>query len=385
MSVTFHILDALSRDQYSEVTRETEEEQEIQYSWDDTADPDISYGKADSSKRTCMMTIHLFGMTASGESLRCDVEGFRPFLYVKVPPSLDIMQFRSQLGQDAPASMSVERIKRKELYGFTADEEFTFFKLSVANMKDFRAVKNLLLNDHQEPIFTLSKKSAPLPIYESGLDPLLRFFHLRDVAPCGWVTVDPEDDSNDEETGIRVITCQWEAVSPEPKPPKPAAPFKTLFWDLECYSKSGDFPVAKPDRGSGDPIIQIGCVLKDSDGSIQKTIFVLNTCDDIDGAEVKHYSTEQEMLLAWFDWLIETNPDVWVGYNIFGFDERYLWQRAEVLRLTDNTDLQKMSRLFGHGGRVNLQEKRLASSAMGDNFLHTLSLQGRLRLTCSMW
>jgi len=380
MSVTFHILDALSRDQFSEVTRETADEQEIQYSWDDTADPDMSYGKADSSKRKCMMTIHLFGMTASGESLRCDVEGFRPFLYVKVPHSLDIMQFRSQLGQQAPASMSVERIKRKELYGFTADEEFTFFKLSVANMKDFRAVKNLLLNDHQEPIFSLSKKSAPLPVYESGLDPLLRFFHLRDVAPCGWVTIDPEDDTHDEETGIRVITCQWDVVNPEPKPPKPAAPFKTLFWDLECYSKSGDFPVAKPDRGSGDPIIQIGCVLKDSDGSIQKTIFVLNTCDDIEGAEVKHYSTEQEMLLAWFDWLIETNPDVWVGYNIFGFDERYLWQRAEVLRLTDNTDLQKMSRLFGHGGRVNLQEKRLASSAMGDNFLHTLSLQGRLQI-----
>jgi DNA polymerase elongation subunit (family B) len=366
------------------VTRETEEEQEIEYSWEDSANPDISYGHAAQGvgNKQCCMVIHLFGMTADGVSLRCDIDGFRPYLYVKVPPSLDISQFRQHIGELAPASMSVERVKRKELYGFTADEEFTFFKLAVASMKDFRALKNILLNDHQEPIFSLSKKSAPLPVYESGLDPLLRFFHLRDVAPCGWVSVEPVDDGFDEETDIRVIRCSWEDVSPEKSPPKPTAPFKSLFWDIECYSRSGDFPVAKPmnAKDPGDPIIQIGCVLKDSDGSIQKTIFVLETCDNIPGVDVKFFPSEKEMLLAWFNWLIEVNPDVWVGYNIFGFDEKYLWQRSEVLKITMNDNLQKLSRLFGHGGKVKLDEKRLASSALGDNFLHTLSLQGRLQV-----
>ena len=61
MSVTFHILDALSRDQYIEVTRETEDEQEVEYTWD--SDPDISYGKHDGSRKQCSMIIHLFGMT----------------------------------------------------------------------------------------------------------------------------------------------------------------------------------------------------------------------------------------------------------------------------------------------------------------------------------
>ena len=384
MTVQFHILDALSRDQYMEVTRETEEEQEVEYSWEDNSNPDISYGHASqgAGNKQCCMVIHLFGMTADGVSLRCDIDGFRPYLYVKVPPSLDISQFRQHLGELAPASMSVERVKRKELYGFTADEEFTFFKLAVASMKDFRALKNILLNDHQEPIFCLSKKSAPLAVYESGLDPLLRFFHLRDVAPCGWVSVEAVDDGFDEETDIRVIRCSWEDVGPEKSPPKPTAPFKALFWDIECYSRSGDFPVAKPMnvKDPGDPIIQIGCVLKQSDGSIQKTIFVLDTCDDIPGATVKYYATEKQMLLAWFNWLIEVNPDIWVGYNIFGFDEKYLWHRSEVLKITIDDNLQKLSRLFGHGGKVKLDEKRLASSALGDNFMHTLSLQGRLQV-----
>ena len=34
MSVTFHILDALSRDQSKTITRETEEELEIQYEYE---------------------------------------------------------------------------------------------------------------------------------------------------------------------------------------------------------------------------------------------------------------------------------------------------------------------------------------------------------------
>jgi len=63
MPVKFHILDALSRDQYMEVTRETEEEQEVEYTWDDNSDPDISYGRSDYGKNQCLKTIHLFGMT----------------------------------------------------------------------------------------------------------------------------------------------------------------------------------------------------------------------------------------------------------------------------------------------------------------------------------
>jgi DNA polymerase elongation subunit (family B) len=114
MSETFHILDALSRDQYIEITRETEEEQEVTLSWED---PDVSYGTSESNKKKCSMVIHLFGMTADGESLRCDVEGFRPYLYVKGPGSIDAHQFKDRLGKDKPASLSVIKQKRKEKAG----------------------------------------------------------------------------------------------------------------------------------------------------------------------------------------------------------------------------------------------------------------------------
>jgi DNA polymerase elongation subunit (family B) len=378
--VTFHILDAISRDQITTITRETEEEQEIEVEFEDE---DSYRQKPKKEKQTRGLVIHLFGMTAEGEPLRCDVEGFEPYLYIKISPKTDMALLKDQLkvqGQ-IPESLRMEKVKRKELFGFTADEEFTFLKLSVNSLKDFRDLKKLLLNDYQEPIFRTSKTSAPLPVYESGLDPLLRFFHLQDLPPCGWASVEPQEDGEDEESGIRVLKCSWNEVN-KATPPKPTAPFKTLFWDIECYSHSGDFPVAKPrsKKDVGDPIIQIGCVLKGSDGQITRTIFVLDTCDKSDEFEVKHFSSERDLLRGWFKWLAETNPDVWVGYNIFGFDERYVWERAQVLQLTEDANFQLLSRLYGHGGRVSLQEKKLASSALGDNFLHTLSLHGRLQV-----
>jgi DNA polymerase elongation subunit (family B) len=390
MSVTFHILDALSRDQRKTITRETADEIEIEYEYDAIEDAQSDDGRPTATSATTAneMVIHLFGMTADGESLRCDITGFRPYLYVKVPDSLNANQFKDQLKtaetwkSKVPASLAIEREKRKELYGFTADEEFSFFKLSVASIKEFRDLKNLLLNDHQEPKFSLSRSAKPLPVYESGLDPLLRFFHLRNIQSCDWITVDPQEDEPDETSDIRVLTCEWTSVEPTVAPPKPSAPFKALFWDIECYSQSGDFPVAKPAaKGEkGDPIIQIGCVLKGLAGEITRTIFVLDKCDPIPTADVKWYKTEKAMLQGWFAWLIDINPDIWVGYNIFGFDERYIWERSEVLGITEDPNLQLLSRLCGHGGNVKLTEKRLSSSALGDNFLHTLSLQGRLQV-----
>jgi hypothetical protein len=196
--VTFHILDAISRDQITTITRETEEEQEVEVEFEDE---DSYKQKPKKDKQTRGLVIHLFGMTAEGEPLRCDVEGFEPYLYIKISPKTDTALLKDQLkvqGQ-IPESLRMEKVKRKELFGFTADEEFTFLKLSVNSLKDFRDLKKLLLNDYQEPIFRTSKTSPPLPVYESGLDPLLRFFHLQDLPPCGWASVEPQEDGEDEE------------------------------------------------------------------------------------------------------------------------------------------------------------------------------------------
>jgi DNA polymerase elongation subunit (family B) len=65
-----------------------------------------------------------------------------------------------------------------------------------------------------------------------------------------------------------------------------------------------------------------------------------------------------------------------VGYNIFGFDEKYLWDRATVNRC--NGALKIFSRLTDRPAR--LVEKFLSSSAMGDNTFYVITGEGRLHI-----
>ena len=66
--VTFHILDALSRDQIVVVKRETEDEQELEITFEEDSDKSVSSqsrNKPQPGDRS--IVVHLFGMTAEGE------------------------------------------------------------------------------------------------------------------------------------------------------------------------------------------------------------------------------------------------------------------------------------------------------------------------------
>lgn len=89
---------------------------------------------------------------------------------------------------------------------------------------------------------------------------------------------------------------------------------------------------------------------------------------------VECYNTEKEVLLAWRRLIKDTDPDVLTGYNIFGFDFKYLWDRAEVLGVLEEfRDLGRI-RMYPE----NLVEKKLVSSGLGDNLLYYIPMTGRV-------
>jgi DNA polymerase elongation subunit (family B) len=130
----------------------------------------------------------------------------------------------------------------------------------------------------------------------------------------------------------------------------------------------------------GDPIIQIGTTLWTPAGFLERHIFVLGGCSPVEGAEVHICSTEKELLLSWCSLMVERNVNVFIGYNIFGFDERYLWQRLEHFHIEGDEAVQGLSLLWQEGKEMKLEEKRLSSSALGDNFLYMWQTPGRLRI-----
>ncbi len=128
----------------------------------------------------------------------------------------------------------------------------------------------------------------------------------------------------------------------------------------------------------GDNIIQIGTTIHryGETSCFYKSIITLGTCDPIEGVDVQECETEEEVLKKWKELIINTDPDVITGYNIFGFDMSYIWDRANELNI-----LYEISTI----GRIvdkpcQYLEKQLSSSALGDNLLKYIDMDGRVMI-----
>jgi DNA polymerase elongation subunit (family B) len=406
---TLHIYDCLSRDE--RVIRETEDEKEVEYLSANESDGSEFHSSKKRKpslfdKKNHHMVIHLFGMNSDGKAIRIDVNGFRPFFYVALPNNCaDEEPIKKRLREKLKADVelidfSVEY--HKKFYGYTGGKTFRFVRMSFQSMSMFYTVRKEFLDEKQAGKMFLKKGEPALEVFESNIDPMLRFFHMRNIRPCGWATLTHADLIETENPDEIRLQCDWKDIGPASSA-STTAPLLHAFWDIECYSHSGEFPLAQPkvkkpclgftsggckkdDRCSncqanqGDPIIQIGTTLWTHSGLLERHIFVLGGCSPVEGAEVHICSTEKELLLSWCRMMVERNVNVFIGYNIFGFDERYLWQRLEHFHIENDESVQGLSLLWQDGKEMKLEEKRLSSSALGDNFLYMWQTPGRLRI-----
>jgi DNA polymerase elongation subunit (family B)/intein/homing endonuclease len=127
---------------------------------------------------------------------------------------------------------------------------------------------------------------------------------------------------------------------------------------------------------NGDAIIQIGTTthLYGEQECSYKNIITLGTCDDIEGADVIQCENEIELLMQWRDLIIKIDPDIITGYNIFGFDFSYIVERAKELKIYDS--FSKLGRIKDK--KSEYVEKTLSSSALGDNLLKYIDIDGRV-------
>lgn len=137
----------------------------------------------------------------------------------------------------------------------------------------------------------------------------------------------------------------------------------------------------------GDPIIQIGTTLhKYGERSIyKKHILTLDTCDPLEGIIVESCKTERELLKKWVQFIKSENPDILTGYNILGFDMQYMYDRSDELGRSSLDLMCSLSRIEGlpivrDGKKPEMNVKKLASSALGENLLKSLPMDGRISI-----
>lgn len=183
---------------------------------------------------------------------------------------------------------------------------------------------------------------------------------IKDVS---YSMKDDGDDDGDDDEGVQAFT---NAV-------KDAA-IRKLLNILGCFGDHGKWQGPLPEL-EGDQLIQIGTTVHKygSDDIVYRHIVTLNSCNTIENADVVVCDTEDEVILAWKEMLHRLDPDILTGYNIFGFDMKYMWERAQEVGV-DETFSVGLGRL--NKRKCVLDERKLSSSALGDNIMHAFDMDG---------
>jgi DNA polymerase elongation subunit (family B) len=196
--------------------------------------------------------IQMFGVNEQGETCSITIDDYSPFFYVKVGDNwtdADASTLNRELAGRAgsyfgAAITGVELVQHKKLYGFSAGKLHKFAKITFANSSAFNKVKRFWYDDDNRMV-SYRFKGIALELYESVIPPLLRYFHIHNISPSGWIQIFTKRATVPLEKNT---TCDFEYVcsreSVKPLPEKETrVPYKICSFDIEASSSHGDFPV----------------------------------------------------------------------------------------------------------------------------------------------
>ena len=113
---------------------------------------------------------------------------------------------------------------------------------------------------------------------------------------------------------------------------------------------------------------------------------VLGSCDPVDGAVIETTETEQELLLKWTELIQEENPDIIIGYNIFGFDYEFMFRRSqenacerEFLMLSRKNNELCAKHPYDDPNDLSIEHTKLVI-ASGEYDLRFFKMTGRLQV-----
>jgi DNA polymerase elongation subunit (family B) len=205
--------------------------------------------------------IQMFGINEIGETCSIIVTDFKPFMYVLVPSTWreeTLHEWKDHIKTQLNAwnfkgILSMEFENHKKLYGFSPENmpSELFVRIEFANLDSHKKFAGLWSSYNQVTGNREKKiqkfKNSNLELYESFIPPLLRYFHIHEISPSGWIRINVTR-STQLDAFSKTTTCTYEYICSqkeiEPQLTKETlVPYKICSFDLEASSSHGDFPL----------------------------------------------------------------------------------------------------------------------------------------------
>jgi DNA polymerase elongation subunit (family B) len=226
------------------------------------ADNDDDRGEKKYKKDEKFTTIQMFGLNEKGETCAIFVRDYQPFFYIKVGDEWTIPQkgafithLKEKVGkfyENSILDVDSKLIKRKKLYGFDGGKEHKFILIKFKNVATMNKVKNMWFKFGKDGKQLLRREGYPYfntrtEIYEANIPPILRFFHVHDISPSGWIGFEAKK-AKQIRGAVKTTTCtyEYELASSDVVPlnnKETIVPYKICSFDIEASSSHGDFPI----------------------------------------------------------------------------------------------------------------------------------------------
>ena len=310
--------------------------------------------------------IQIFGRTEDNKTIYVEVLNFNPCFYIKCTNNYRniINNCLDKLYKNKQFIKISNEFEKYSFYYFTGDEKQKFVKVI---SKNYDLLKR----------FSYECKNNNLELFESNKEPIIQFLHEIDIKPCGWITIDETDVTEIENTINKItnseinIQVEWNKINYLENYENKIQEFTLCGFDIECISSDDGFPIANRKE---DKIVSIAATFsKLGYPCYYKVILIIGDCPKIDNVKVYNCKDEKQLIVKWCKVIQQQDPDFICGWNNFGFDELYINERAKLLNIEKYI---KLSRLLNE--ETKFINKKLASSALGDNELFYYDMTGRV-------
>lgn len=324
------------------------------------------------------------------------VRDFPVFCKVKLPALVGRTGFVGKWNRDLCDDL-IKSIKNKLIYAQKDDCFPVKFQYQTYDDLYYFSQKKkpflLLIFNTLEAMFTTSKKckfikfkdfgKIELKYYEMDVDIYNKMFSLRDMGPtekftCKAKEILPDDEDRISKEGppgrpFREYVIDWQSIIPAKEATWVSQPIICSF-DIETYShKHRCFPQKLHFK---DVMFSISIVMQQfmKPETRKDIMIIIGPTFEHAQTEIHYVQDEFELMEKFYEIVVREDPDVFIGYNIFGFDYDYMNVRIE----SAGVEWENIGRLREKG--CYIKNKSWQSNAFGSMNMYILDCPGRISI-----
>jgi DNA polymerase elongation subunit (family B) len=343
-------------------------------------------------------TIRIYGINKKNESVYVKIPDFQIPMWIELPKEIEwtehyirviTNQFMNVKKEIRPTHISFQKLhklyyaevkekKDKDGNKYYEKKKFPYLCAMFDNTQALEIFKNIISTYKGYQIDGIGKLKFKCHCFERSITPVLKLFAVRNLPSSGWITgIGKKVCSEDKEsTKKHEYICSFTQLMKTKDDKIKTLPIvypKVLSFDNEAYSSvENSMPNSKKPE---DKVFQIGCTLLEQNGknkTYKKYLLSLGEPSPIDGVIVKHFKTEYKLYVGFMELIKETDPDIIIGYNIFGWDITYMNDRMLFFGYNWN-DISSIK-----GKDSIIKEINWESSAYGKQDMKYIESEGRL-------